>query len=126
MSTRHFYEKIYGCLLSGAIGNAMGNPVENWHYKEIKEKYGKITSLIKPEAMDIEDDIKFVLWLCKTYRKKKGRITPEDWAKVWLEEMDPIEMKWVGPWYVLPDLFLVSGETKICNLMPEIRPISTL
>lgn len=96
-----FYEKIHGCLLGGAIGNVMGNPVENWHFKEIQKKYGQITSLIKPEAIDIEDDNKFVLWLCKAYIEKQGRTTPEDLAKVWLEEMDPIEMKWVRNVYEL-------------------------
>lgn len=95
------YEKVYGCLLAGAIGNVMGHPVENQHFKEIKEKHGKITSLIEPGAIDTEDDIKFVLWLCKTYIKKGGRITPEDWAKTWLEEMDPIEMLWVRNVYEL-------------------------
>ena len=97
----NLYEKVYGCLLAGAIGNAMGHPVENWHYKDIKEKHEKITFLIKPEAIDIEDDNKFILWLCKAYNDKQGRITPEDLAEVWLKEMDPIEMKWVRNIYEL-------------------------
>lgn len=95
------YEKIHGCLGAGAIGNAMGHPVENWHYEEIKKKYGTIESLLEPESINIEDDYKFVLWLCRAYSKKGGRITPEDWAQTWLEEMDPVEMKWVRNVYEL-------------------------
>ena len=31
---------MYGCLLGGAIGDALGGPVENWTPKEIHSKYG--------------------------------------------------------------------------------------
>lgn len=31
-----FFDKIYGCLIGGAIGDAMGAPAEDWHYTDIR------------------------------------------------------------------------------------------
>ncbi len=33
-------DKIYGCLLGGLIGDAMGAPTEGMNYQEIIERYG--------------------------------------------------------------------------------------
>jgi len=30
---------VYGCLIGGAIGDALGAPVEGWYYTEIREKF---------------------------------------------------------------------------------------
>ena len=40
MPTDKLTDKIYGCLLGGLIGDAMGAPTERLHYREIIEKYG--------------------------------------------------------------------------------------
>ena len=40
MAMDRLSDKIYGCLLGGLIGDAMGAPTERLHYKEIIEKYG--------------------------------------------------------------------------------------
>ncbi len=40
------YKKIHGCLLGGAIGNAMGSPVENLSYQQIEEDHGRIETLL--------------------------------------------------------------------------------
>ena len=34
------FEKVYGCLLGGAIGDALGGPVEGWTPEEIRAEYG--------------------------------------------------------------------------------------
>jgi len=39
-------DAVYGCLIGGAIGDAIGAPVEGWYYKEIREKYDKVTELM--------------------------------------------------------------------------------
>ena len=39
-------DAVYGCLIGGAIGDAMGAPVEGWYYQQIREKYGRVTELM--------------------------------------------------------------------------------
>jgi ADP-ribosylglycohydrolase len=40
------FDKIYGSMLAGAIGDAMGGPVEGWHYEQIVAKHGVVQSLL--------------------------------------------------------------------------------
>lgn len=37
------YEKVYGCLVGGAIGDAFGIRVEMMHYRDIEVQYGRVT-----------------------------------------------------------------------------------
>ncbi|TVR48886.1 MAG: ADP-ribosylglycohydrolase family protein [Puniceicoccaceae bacterium] len=39
-------DRIYGCLSGGAIGDALGAPVEAWNYRDIREKHGRIVSFM--------------------------------------------------------------------------------
>lgn len=40
------FDKIYGSLLAGAIGDAMGGPVEGWHYERIMKTHGVVDTLL--------------------------------------------------------------------------------
>lgn len=40
------FDKIYGAMLGGAIGDAMGGPVEGWSYQQIAEIYGVVDDLL--------------------------------------------------------------------------------
>lgn len=40
MENTQLFKKVYGCLLGGAIGDALGGPVEHQTPEEIREKYG--------------------------------------------------------------------------------------
>ena len=40
------YDRIYAAMLGGAIGDAMGGPVEGWHYERIAETYGVVDTLL--------------------------------------------------------------------------------
>ncbi len=40
-------DRIYGCLMGGAIGDAMAAPTEDWHYLDIREKFGRIARLVR-------------------------------------------------------------------------------
>lgn len=40
------FDKIYASMLGGAIGDAMGGPVEGGHYDRIAEKYGVVEGLL--------------------------------------------------------------------------------
>jgi ADP-ribosylglycohydrolase len=40
------FDKIHASMLAAAIGDAMGGPVEGWHYQQIVEKYGVVEELL--------------------------------------------------------------------------------
>ena len=40
MTTDRLTDKIYGCLMGGLIGDAMGAPTEGMHYENIIEEFG--------------------------------------------------------------------------------------
>ncbi|NIO43424.1 MAG: hypothetical protein GTO41_26680, partial [Burkholderiales bacterium] len=40
------FDKIFASMLGGAIGDAMGGPVEGGHYERIGERYGIVDSLL--------------------------------------------------------------------------------
>ena len=103
------YDKIFGSVIGGPIGDAMGGPIETMHYKFIRELYnGRITD-IKPynrpedfsqprinssyawnnQAGTYTDDSYFHTLITKAIIQKNGRITAEDLGAVWINEMDP-------------------------------------
>ncbi|GAB4546234.1 MAG: ADP-ribosylglycohydrolase family protein [Anaerolineae bacterium] len=43
------FDKIYASMIGGAIGDAMGGPVEGEHYQRIAEKYGIVDRLLSYE-----------------------------------------------------------------------------
>jgi ADP-ribosylglycohydrolase len=40
MESSRLFRKVYGCLLGGAIGDALGGPVEHWTPEQIRQTYG--------------------------------------------------------------------------------------
>lgn len=46
MEETTLFKKIYGCLLGGAIGDALGGPVEHWTPEEIYAKYGNLDQFV--------------------------------------------------------------------------------
>ena len=66
-------DKVYGALLAGAIGNAMGSVVESQHYWEIDEKYpGGVQTVLDPRRLESEDDNQMAMLLVETYMARGG------------------------------------------------------
>jgi ADP-ribosylglycohydrolase len=91
---KDFLDAVYGCLIGGAIGDAMGAPVENWHYADIRERYGKVRELMAHDhgaglPGSVTDDSTLRHYMCLAIVRKGGRITPDDYARVWLEDLNP-------------------------------------
>jgi ADP-ribosylglycohydrolase len=91
---KDFFDAVYGCLIGGAKGDAMGAPVENWHYADIRERYGKVREFVPHDhgaglAGSITDDSTLRHYMCLAIVRKGGRITPDDYARVWLEDLNP-------------------------------------
>jgi ADP-ribosylglycohydrolase len=103
------FKKVYGSLIGGAIGDAMGGPVESLHYRFIREYHnGRLTDLVEydrpaelgrpnPEAGayarsrkpgTYTDDTHLSHFITDAIVAKKGRITPEELSRAWMEKME--------------------------------------
>ena len=98
------FDKIYGCIAASNIGSAMGAAVEGWDTPQIIEKFGVLKEFLPyrhyreydkegsgRERMPgtTEDGIERQRLMCRAIIEKKGRIRPEDLAKVWVRDIDP-------------------------------------
>ncbi|MBK8023066.1 MAG: ADP-ribosylglycohydrolase family protein [Chloroflexi bacterium] len=115
-------DAVYGCIIGGAVGDALGAPVEGWHWKRIRSAYpgGRITEMepgkrgntgtlyggtthynfgtydgpITPPG-GVTDDTTLRHYLCYAIVRKGGRVTPDDYAQVWLEKLNPNRL-WIN------------------------------
>ncbi len=79
------YERIYGCILAGAIGNAMGSPLEAQSYLDIEAKYpGGVTTILEPSRLESEDDNQMAMLLIETYIRRNGSpVSARDFGETW-------------------------------------------
>ena len=75
------YRKIYGSLLGGVIGDAMGAPSERMTYEEIKEKFGYINDFEGAGT----DDSAIKLILCEAILENGGHVTADEFATAFLK-----------------------------------------
>ena len=76
MNKTELFDKIYGCLIGGLIGDAFGAPVEGMNYKDIAEKHGMVTTFSGAGT----DDSAVKLILCEALLKNEGHITTDEFA----------------------------------------------
>jgi ADP-ribosylglycohydrolase len=113
-------DAVYGCLIGGAIGDALGAPVEGWYWHEIRARYGHVTELMpgfgntgacyggttgerygaaydgpSPQPGWITDDTTMRHYLCLAIARKQGRVTPDDYRDVLIEVFNPNRV-WVN------------------------------
>jgi ADP-ribosylglycohydrolase len=84
------YNKVLGCILAGAIGNAMGSPVEAKLYPEIDELYPDgVTTILEPWRLENEDDNQVAMMLYEAYISRGGLpATAYDYGEKWKELID--------------------------------------
>jgi ADP-ribosylglycohydrolase len=91
------FKKVLGCLAIGAIGDNLGRPVENWHYKDIDKKYGRLEDPWAGVAGGDSgfevgtDDTALGQILSHCYIDKGRPLLVEDYGEYWLKEMNPIK-----------------------------------
>jgi ADP-ribosylglycohydrolase len=99
MNETRLFDKVYGCLAAGAIGDQLGRPAEGWHYRDIDARKGRLTDPWEQSDRTAGGDRSFTIGtddtalgqiLCHCYLAKGGRVTPEDYARFWLAEMEPL------------------------------------
>jgi len=103
-------DTIYGCLIGGAIGDALGAPVEGWCFSDIRSKYGKVDHFMpfnkeysNSVPGSITDDTTLRHYLCLAIVMKGGRVTPDDFAKIWLEKLNEKRF-WINEKIILKKL----------------------
>ncbi|WP_174734577.1 ADP-ribosylglycohydrolase family protein [Mesobacillus harenae] len=98
-----FKDRVKGVLISTALGDALGAPVEKLSYQEIKEKYGYVKSLktnwYKEDlGFDVNkgrkrgngivtDDTLMTLALCNVYNTEKRHLDAYDLANEFVKEI---------------------------------------
>ena len=84
MNEKTLKDKVLGCLLGGVIGDAMGAPVEGWHYERIVAEKGYITDF----EGEGTDDSAIKLILCEALLENGGHATADDFAASFLRNED--------------------------------------
>ena len=101
MRNTRLFNAVYGSLVGGAIGDAMGGVTQMMTYEHISQVFGVVNSLhprgATPEAARFEpgapagqvtDDTRLRNLLCGAIIRKGGRVTADDWAETWLDDME--------------------------------------
>jgi len=83
-------DKVYGALLAGAIGNAMGSVVESKHYWEIDQMYpGGVRTVLEPKRLESEDDNQMAMLLVETYMARDGLpVMARHFGEMWYERLN--------------------------------------
>ncbi|MCM3740578.1 ADP-ribosylglycohydrolase family protein [Oceanobacillus luteolus] len=99
----NFKDKVKGVLISTALGDALGAPVEKLSYQEIKERYGRVESLKTKwykEEMGydahkgkkrgngiVTDDTLMTLALCNVYNIERRHLDAYDMSNEFVKEI---------------------------------------
>ena len=127
--------RIYGCMIGGAVGDAMGFPLEGKPYAYIRERWGRVeeprvrenTEGWKPsvDGPVYTDDTVMKHMVCEAVFRSEGRIKIEAAADVWRETINDFEewTWWLNTrvvaaklkWNPLLDLREVGRDSIPCN-----------
>ena len=86
------FKKVYGCLLGGIIGDAMGAPTEGMLRNDIRKQFGWINDFEGAGT----DDSAIKLILCEAIIKNNGHVTADEWADSFLAN----KKKYYGLFYI--------------------------
>ncbi|WP_276253084.1 ADP-ribosylglycohydrolase family protein [Halomontanus rarus] len=100
--TTKITDNVYGCLIGGAIGDALGAPVEGWTHERIQEEYGTLEEFkqyympySKTEPGTITSDTALRQYLCLAIVENSGRVTPVEFADVLQKHLNP-DRVWIN------------------------------
>ncbi|ADJ16756.1 ADP-ribosylglycohydrolase family protein [Halalkalicoccus jeotgali] len=101
---------VYGCLIGGAIGDALGAPIEGWTRKQITEEYGTFEEFKQyympysnTEPGTITSDTAMRHYLCLTIVENNGRVSPFEFADILREHLNP-DRVWITQEIILKKL----------------------
>lgn len=87
--THTLSDAVYGCLIGGAVGDALGAAVEGWTHERIEEKYGTLEEFkqyympySKTDPGTVTSDTALRQYLCLAITEANGRVYPPQFAEV--------------------------------------------
>lgn len=88
--TSKLHDKIKGAMLAGAIGNAMGSPVEGKMYWDIDKQYpDHVLTVLDPKRLESEDDNQMAMHLVETYVQRDGLpVMARHFGKTWYDHLN--------------------------------------
>lgn len=105
--TRDTKDSVYGCLIGGAIGDALGAPVEGWTHERIQNEYGSFEEFkqyympySKTEPGTVTSDTAMRHYLCLAIVESRGRVYPPEFAEVLRQHLNPNRV-WINEEIVL-------------------------
>jgi ADP-ribosylglycohydrolase len=83
-------DNVYGCILAGAIGNAMGSPMEGRMWQQVDAEYPNgVLTVLDPRRLESEDDNQMAMMMVETYIAREGKpIAARHFGKTWMERMN--------------------------------------
>ncbi|XVH33353.1 ADP-ribosylglycohydrolase family protein (plasmid) [Haloferacaceae archaeon DSL9] len=100
--TENINDAVYGCLIGGAIGDALGAAVEGWTHESIREEYGTFENFKQyympytntaPGAVTSDTTLRHVL--CLSLVANRGRIGPDEFANVLCAQLN-LDRVWIN------------------------------
>lgn len=105
--TYNIKDSVYGCLIGGAVGDALGAPVEGWTHERIEEEYGSFEEFkqyympySKTEPGTITSDTALRHYLCLAVVEAEGRVYPPKFAEILRKHLNPNRV-WINEEIVL-------------------------
>lgn len=93
MSSPPLLERIYGCMIGGAVGDAMGFSTEGMHYRSIRREFGRVERPMTRRGTEgwdppvngpvYTDDTVMKHMVCQAIFESGGRPTIDAVANVW-------------------------------------------
>jgi ADP-ribosylglycohydrolase len=84
------FDKVYGNILAGAIGNAMGSVVEGRMYWEVDQQHpGGVKTILDPRRLESEDDNQMAMLLTETYIERDGLpVLARHFGHTWFDRLN--------------------------------------
>lgn len=105
--TDNIKDSVYGCLIGGAVGDALGAPVEGWTHERVEDEYGSFEEFkqyympySKTDPGTITSDTAMRHYLCLAIVEAEGRVYPPKFADVLRQHLNPNRV-WINEEIIL-------------------------
>jgi len=80
------FDRVYGCLIGQAVGDALGAPTEGKSVGEIRDEYGWIEDFVSDDPAGT-DDTEYAMLTAQIVLKYGSELSPADMMKEWNEAL---------------------------------------
>ena len=93
---KRLLDQILDVWWEGRLVTPLVQAAENWHYADIRREHGKVAEFLPQPARrrdgqpgQITDDSTLRHYLCQAIIEAGGRVGPDQYARVWLDRLNP-------------------------------------